>query len=188
MSYHGKCYRWKEFVQTHPHLFPKEELLKTLTVEDRIKGLPVEERLKGVPPEEFLKRLPVEEIQAFLKKIEKTTNQRTSPFGSKGRFFYTSIFKEDFQFLGDPPSRAGSPVTLLLWLSPGQSAKSPNHLLSAPNTSNIVAIRLIGVVDEAIVEVHAPREGRVIGVRRRRPIIRGVSVRKSRCINSWIYF
>jgi hypothetical protein len=38
-----------------------DEILQTVSPEERLKGLPAEERLKGLPPEERLKGLPAEE-------------------------------------------------------------------------------------------------------------------------------
>ena len=45
------------------------------------------------------------------------------------------------------------------------------------DTANIVATRLIVAVDVAVVEVHVPGVGRVIGIRCRRPIKRGETIK-----------
>ena len=48
----------------------KQEVLKTLTPEERLEGLPPEKRLEGLSPEKRLEGLSPEEIENYLKNLK----------------------------------------------------------------------------------------------------------------------
>jgi hypothetical protein len=52
----------RDFVRSHPDLFPPEEVLKSYNPEERLRGLKPEERLQGLPPSV---------IEGYLHKITK---------------------------------------------------------------------------------------------------------------------